>query len=1424
MIPYLVRNKSPSPKFPAPTITALPPSLALPFSKSLVPAAPACALVLRFLPLLALHSVCCLHYGAEYAKDGGDTGQISLSSAQGGNAKASVEMNNTEDPKLGVDRQQMKRKKGGGYNLRKSLAWDRAFFTEEGVLDPMELSILSGNVDSCSGERLSVIHEEAESVSKRLESVCESTTSQILDDSFIRKSPASTPKRRNIDGLSSLNSRSSTRSKASTSTSAVKLKAMSGRDANKSASKHSGCPRPVASSSLKRPLQSSTSKVSNKDPKVSKASVPKPNLTLSPAIAKTSTSNARTSKISQISQPGASVHAHKTMGQKGGLGSAKIPRNDRKPAQAGKSTTRSTVQARRHVVKSVPELHSPANREPLEDASNTDCGLRALKNPVVGHSASCSDGSVTKDAMSISQNGKCNDKNVQMVQIQPAKPSGLRMPSPSLRYFDQSKPSRSQCLAQITPQPGNVALSGTPSYQEPLRPSRGRAVHLGSECASLSGINGALPVHITSDLEMKDKVIGEAQVFHESKGCDTVNCEQSSCNIIDSANLLSQDCIKSRAIAKISHADDIELQRECDSLFVQSVQEEILPEHNGNKPTDCSPEISDIIKLAVETEVFPSKACMISSQNVEGGEASVSRSVHATSLRQYQYVEGAVDYDISKVPEDQMSSGPVHNKKSREKGHLEFRINVEGGEYSEFGRSNYTEDAVNSGIENVPEDQLCSIRTNDRSDLDSNAETRRPYVTSTEKSIPANENSQRQNLKVLDASLKVEATPTGESDSCVFSYSHEECTKKYPGVIDSNVKESEEGDANLQPLETSSFVGCDHLMSMPQIRNCEAGTQTEQPRLAPVGFHSIDSGLSVDNIKGEAGILEVVTTCHTDICSHSDSLCQRQLDVSDVQPEDASGNNDTIKRVILCSEASESPLLQLEKTFDLTVGPENQTHECNNWSNTKVYASVESESENIKCGQSQSEVVKLENEFDRDQQMIQETLPGCAELQDSDGGSFLDMSNIIITRKLQERCEESNMCGQPQFQVFEPETGFSENQDIIKETFMEHAGVQESDDKFVYKSIATNCETRDESEENNMSGHSRSEAMKPENEFVGERHAVEEIIMKDEEVQGSDGNFVGFSNVINSERHEGSEGHTERPKADHFVEEVSSDNWVSYSSDSLLHPRISCAESQGKDAIGEIISRFPLERYSGSYRSKGCNASVDGQVMLQELTPNEVKKRKCHSLDEKSWYSSVIQQSYDNIRGRTEEKWIPDDQVSNQPMLSLESSLRISGHEIPVTAITGESNSDNEKSGLGVNPSDSSGESMVQDMDTESSQDNILLEVDKISDIDSEVQQEIDNEVISSEPEKTEIQTCLKPVNGDKEAAIRPPPDAEPFSDEWLAAIEAAGEEMLTKKSGAVQHSPPDKSQPEPGPWSPVCPFSTVQWLLNAYYESHPLC
>ncbi|KAI3843130.1 hypothetical protein MKW92_033675, partial [Papaver armeniacum] len=88
----------------------------------------------------------------------------------------------------------------------------------------------------------------------------------------------------------------------------------------------------------------------------------------------------------------------------------------------------------------------------------------------------------------------------------------------------------------------------------------------------------------------------------------------------------------------------------------------------------------------------------------------------------------------------------------------------------------------------------------------------------------------------------------------------------------------------------------------------------------------------------------------------------------------------------------------------------------------------------------------------------------------------------------------------------------------------------------------------------------------------------------------------------------------------------------------------------------------------------------------------------------------------------------------------------------------------------------------------------------------AELQCELKNGLL---PKKSEASTMRSKGNSlevpNKDAlALKYKLNAVPFSDEWLAALEAAGEDILTMKTGAVQNSPPDKSVPEPSPWSPV--------------------
>lgn len=70
---------------------------------------------------------------AERLKSVEDLANPCSSSSRGSCFKESVNNNKSDTTKLSAEPLPMKRKKkGGGYNLRNSLAWDRAFFTEEG--------------------------------------------------------------------------------------------------------------------------------------------------------------------------------------------------------------------------------------------------------------------------------------------------------------------------------------------------------------------------------------------------------------------------------------------------------------------------------------------------------------------------------------------------------------------------------------------------------------------------------------------------------------------------------------------------------------------------------------------------------------------------------------------------------------------------------------------------------------------------------------------------------------------------------------------------------------------------------------------------------------------------------------------------------------------------------------------------------------------------------------------------------------------------------------------------------------------------------------------------------------------------------------------------------------------------------------------
>ncbi|XP_048234556.1 uncharacterized protein LOC8289750 [Ricinus communis] len=473
-----------------------------------------------------------------------DTSKPSCSNCEDSNSnmnKENVNLNKEEGTKLSIEPQQMKRKKkGGGYNLRKSLAWDRAFFTEEGVLDPLELSMLSGNLGKSSGEMLSVIHEGRESLSG------DSPNMHTPNNNLFKESPSKTPNQgRKVAAL--LPKLASPARHKMASASVAKRKVLATHDINRSASKRSGCPLPPAPSSLKRPSSINTTKVVSKDSRVSKLSAPKSD----PPVVSTSSRGSITSGGRQnhnvISQPG---NAQRNVGLKGNSNNTKTTRNDAKSSSVGKLITRSTtLQAKRNVAKvsSVPEIHSSSNVQ-----SQTKVSLEAVPDSVVPvtRPAYGPDSNTRKIAVSFSQNACYNGANMQPTQPQTAKPSGLRMPSPSLRFFGQSKLSDSHSLLERSTQACNLANSNIPNFskagalnpvqQRPPRPSGNIPVY-SSTVHSVASTAAASSGKIKSNLGLNNRQKVALQLQYNPKSYDTVNHKQQLHNICDDVHQQSVD-------------------------------------------------------------------------------------------------------------------------------------------------------------------------------------------------------------------------------------------------------------------------------------------------------------------------------------------------------------------------------------------------------------------------------------------------------------------------------------------------------------------------------------------------------------------------------------------------------------------------------------------------------------------------------------------------------------------------------------------------------------------------------------------------------------------------------------------------------------------------------------------------------------------
>ncbi|KAK3206103.1 hypothetical protein Dsin_020149 [Dipteronia sinensis] len=330
--------------------------------------------------------------------------KLDSSSHRDGVNKENINLSKPELPKLNMEPHQMKRKKKG-FNMRKSLAWDRAFFTEEGVLDPLELSMISGSFGKSSGEMLSAIHEDGrDSLSGDSEKLV------LHEENLLKELPSSSKKADRKCSGSLLPKNGPSAGVNAASASAAKRKVLSANDINRSGSKRS---------------------------------VPKPDASVISATAKSTILCTSSPKQNQIAQR--AVNAQRNIGLKGSLNNSKIAQNNAKSGFVSKSmASKSSVQpARRNVVSSVLKINSSTNSQhPFVTKANNGLKINpAPELPAFGHASNNVNGGSSKSKIPLPQNVPRSAGSMQYAQPQTAKPSGLRMPSPSLSFFNQSKAS-----------------------------------------------------------------------------------------------------------------------------------------------------------------------------------------------------------------------------------------------------------------------------------------------------------------------------------------------------------------------------------------------------------------------------------------------------------------------------------------------------------------------------------------------------------------------------------------------------------------------------------------------------------------------------------------------------------------------------------------------------------------------------------------------------------------------------------------------------------------------------------------------------------------------------------------------------------------------------------------------------------------------
>ncbi|KAJ4725959.1 Retrovirus-related Pol polyprotein from transposon TNT 1-94 [Melia azedarach] len=1264
-----------------------------------------------------------------------DARKLDISSNRESAGKENVNSNKSEAPKLSMEPQQMKRKKkGGGYNLRKSLAWDKAFFTDEGVLDPSELSLISGNFGKSSGKMLSVIEEDGIESSG-----CNSEDLTALEENLFKDLPASNASEDRKSSGALFSKIGSSAGVSVASTSSAKRKVLSAHDVSRN--KRSG-PRPVASASC----------VSNV-------------------------------KRNQKAQP--AVHIQRNVGLKASSNSIKGAQTDARSGLPGRSmAVKSSVQqARRNVANSALEVKSSArSQHPLVSKTNNTSQIddRGPPLPTPGHVSNNYDGDSRKAAFSLPSGG-----SKQYTQLQTAKPSGLRMPSPSLGFFNQSKASASHSLSLRSNQACNVpesnisssrkfgALNATHERAIPVPPKMPDMVNgvTASDTRIPSSIKGSsIPTSLNtnshdkmqSDLCIKEVEKVELNVSSKSNSLGILNNQKklhSSCSDIDQQSLQNAGPSRNEKI----HMVDNESKSTDDKLPLYRAPSDQLKNDDNEGIAKIYPMSVDSSGTELENPLFVShlqSTDITDNQCVEDKACNSLIRNHAASSES-QSGDANSDSIKGTVKKQDDWLGSEHNINEQHKTQAEetmpctTQVSIQGQKawinsvaLPKENRSSELENCKTAKLVDAsPEDKFFNggVVESSHGRLETEyAKEGKRYVTGVNFCTKSQvRDAEEQSVDGILSAGRVETVL---------------CSSALDKMVVDNVSES------LIAANGSDLKILAAICSMPlPVQDCgfnmaEIAERSHEDNSISgftdaqfnhdIELHSQTTSEESEMISKDKKINMVTTVIAKVSCDCSNSRgsggCELDLQHFETQPcvLEQTKNSVEVNDMIAAMQAKNHYVIDDVNEHKVIENTQYGLLMNKQYSN----ADLKSAYDISYCQQSTSKVHNDWMSNINTHIVCEQTVEGNQILQASDeclseDSMPLEDSRESNTGKVADVClDVKSYCRR----------GLESSQDLL-----EHEHVEERNegvaglDKTIEKSVVEDAPMQ--ILESSLLVDSYNSNFKATVDDTCEQSPVRSLLDSDLEAAQSSldarGLCLSDKLIVNN----------------YSLEEYWDKNLCGNLVDAVLGKSDGCGNESRSSVFCTQVAVPVMEGGIDEEQKADCPSEDDD---VQNIQVNELKN---DILSEEASISLNNGSSNHQIKNELE----------NPIFTTIDATMSSSGgvfQNIEVNVI---------KSDIST-----------VDAETSISQRN--------GGSNCEMQLELEDAVLPTED--SNVIDFSNSRNDKKQGNIvtKPPPHAVPFSDEWLAAFEAAGEEILTMKSGAVQNSPPDKSLPEPGPWSPV--------------------